>query len=391
MVGLAAKAVGTAARYWIANDVYGGAADATSYHFIGKRYAGQLYTGKKSLLEIVPHSEGTKFIEELTGLLYSMVGSSRLAGFFWYSLFGYVGVLLIVGAAARVLPNAHSQRYAWLCFLMPSLVYWPSSVGKEAWLSFMLGLVSFGAAAIWRGRVRAGVAFVAMGALGAAMVRPHMALMFLSGLVIASVVAVGSRRFNIDNVRRRGTYIAILVVGIAALGVVGRLTLQFLTAEDETTTTSVTRTVGDIINEVGRRTDGGGSAFNPVEIAGPVDYPEAVVRTLTRPLLHEANSFATLIPAVEMTFFVVLCAASWRRVARAPKLMLTSPFVMFAFSICIMFGLVWASFSNMAILVRQRSLVMPFLLLLPCLPVLGVPRAAPAHDSRPLWVTASAR
>ena len=34
---------------------------------------------------------------------------------------------------------------------------------------------------------------------------------------------------------------------------------------------------------------------------------------------------------------------------------------------------------------------MDVLLLLPCLRVVGVPRAAPAHDSRPLWVTAAAR
>lgn len=392
-LGLLAKAAGTLARYWIANDVYGGAADATNYHYVGKRLAGRLYTGKMSVWEILPHSQGTKFIEEFTGFLYSLVGSSRLAGFLWYGVLGYFGVLLVVRAAVRSVPGLEARKYAWLCVLMPSLVYWPSSVGKEAWLSFTLGVLTLGASRLWLGRVRAGLPWVVVGAAGAAMVRPHMALMFLAGMVLAMLVAAGSRRLRRGAVaipRRRLTNSVLLIVGLGALALVGRVTLQFLNADEESGK-SVTRTITDIIDEAARRTDEGGSSFKPVEIGGPLDYPEAVVRTLTRPMLYEARSFATLLPAVEMTFLLGLCAIGWRRLVRAPLLMVTSPFIMYALSICIMFGLVWSSFGNMAILVRQRSLVVPYLLLLPCLPLRSKSadaHTAPLTDVHQLWLSA---
>lgn len=87
-IGLLAKTAGTLARYWIANDVYGGAANVTNYHYVGKSLAGRLYTGRLSAWEIIPHSQGTKFVQEVTGLLYSMTGSSRLAGFLWFGMLG---------------------------------------------------------------------------------------------------------------------------------------------------------------------------------------------------------------------------------------------------------------------------------------------------------------
>lgn len=390
-IGLLAKTAGTLARYWIANDVYGGAADATNYHYVGKSLAGRLYTGRLSAWEIIPHSQGTKFVQEVTGLLYSMTGSSRLAGFLWFGMFGYFGVLLVVRAAAVSVRGLMTVRYAWLCLLMPSLMYWPSSVGKEAWLSFTLGVLTLGASRLWLGRVRAGLPWVLLGSVGTAMVRPHMALMYLAGLVLATAVSLVVRRTNTQALtRRRWTSVVLLILGIAALGLMGRVTLQFLNADEETNQ-SVTRTISDIIDEAGQRTGSGGSSFTPVRISGPLDYPEAVVRTLTRPLFYEATSFATLLPAVEMTFFLCLCIANWRRVLRAPQTMITTPFVMYALSICIMFGLVWSSFGNMAILVRQRSLVVPFLLLLTCLPDSAVkprsPSTTPLTDERQLWVT----
>lgn len=389
-LGLMIKAVGTLARYWIANEVYGGAADATNYHYVGKRLAGRLYTGKLSVWEMIPHSQGTKFIEELTGFLYSMVGSSRLAGFLWFGMLGYFGVLLVVRATVRSIPGMLSTRYMWLCVLMPSLVYWPSSVGKEAWISLALGMVTLGASRIWLGRVRAGLPWVAAGVTGTAMVRPHMAMMFSAGLVLALTVALGARRWRgAGRPQRRLTSALLLLLGIGALTLVGRITLQFLDTEEETNK-PVSKSIVDVINEAGQRTTAGGSSFQPVEIAGPIDYPEAVLRTLTRPLLYEANSFATLLPAVEMTFLVGLIMVNWRRLLRLPWLMVTSPFVMYGVSICIMFGLVWSSFGNLAILVRQRSLVMPFLLLLPCLPLSGAKRRndeSPITDERQLWLS----
>mgnify|MGYP001370261841 CR=1 FL=1 len=366
LTGLVAKAAGTAARYWVANDAYGGAADASQYHETGKELAGQLYDGTRSIVETIPHTQGTRFIGELTGLLYSLVGSSRLAAFFWFGLLGYLGVLLMVKAAVLAVPGLAAERYAWLCFLMPSLVFWPSSIGKEAWLSLTLGAVSLGVARVFGRRARVGIAWIAAGSVGSAMVRPHMALLGIAGLALAAVVAAFSNRVG-DNIRRRRpVVIAITLISLAGLTLIGKLTLQFLNPDDDGSA-SLSNQVTNILDSATERTTAAGSSFEPIKISGPADYPEAIVRTLTRPLLYEASNIATLLPALEMTFYVGLCAVSWRRIARLPKVLLRSPYMVYALTTLLLFGLGWSSFGNLAILVRQRSLVMPFLLLLPCL------------------------
>jgi hypothetical protein len=51
-----------------------------------------------------------------------------------------------------------------------------------------------------------------------------------------------------------------------------------------------------------------------------------------------------------------------------PRTILTVPFVAFAMTTLFAAGLAYASFANLGILTRQKSLVFPLLLLLPCLP-----------------------
>ena len=70
------------------------------------------------------------------------------------------------------IPDGNRRSYARLLFFLPSMLYWPSSIGKEAWMLFTLGLAAFGTARLltgrtWRGLALAGVGHVA-GRAGAA-------------------------------------------------------------------------------------------------------------------------------------------------------------------------------------------------------------------------------
>jgi hypothetical protein len=326
-------------------------------------------------------TQGTRFIGELTGLLYSIVGSSRLAAFVWFGLLGYLGVLLTVKAAVVAVPGLATRRYAWLCFLAPSLIFWPSSIGKEAWLSLMFGATALGAARVFTGRARTGVVWIVCGAVGAAMVRPHMALLGVGGLVVAALLGLVGRRVGPASRGGRPAIVIVTLLALVALVGLGRATLEFLNPDDDGST-SVSGQITDILNSAGERTDEGGSSFTPVEIGGPVDYPEAILRTLTRPLAHEIVNVETMLPALEMTCYVGLCLVSWRRIIRLPLVMVRSPFVAYAAVVCLMFGLGWASFGNLAVLVRQRSLVFALMLLLPCLP--APPPPAPTNPHRGL-------
>lgn len=369
MVGLLAKLGGTIARYYVATDAYGGQADSTTYHQVGKTIAGELYHGKISIVELMPHTTGSRFISELAGLIYSMVGSSKLAGFMWFALMGYAGVVLCVKAACIAVPGLAMARYGWLCFLMPSIVFWPSGIGKEAWMSLTLGAISLGAAYLFTGRVERSFVWMAAGAVASAMVRPHMTAMWLGGVALALIWAMLAGRLNGG---RQSSRVAMGAVGLAtllALVVIANITLNYLNPPGEDSTVSVTSQVTSIFTTAGERTEEGGSEFTPVVITGPLDYPEAILRTLSRPLLYEADSLTSLLPALEMTFLVLLLALSWPRVIGLPRALRRNPYVLFCMLVCIMFGLAFSTFANLAILVRQRSLVMPMMLILPCLPV----------------------
>ena len=371
MLGLVAKLGGTLARYWVAVDAYGGAADSSSYHQAGRLIAGAAHNGSLTIVDLIPHSQGTKFINELTGLLYTFAGSSKLAGFLWFAALGYVGVVFSVKAACIAVPGLLKRRYALLCFLMPSIVFWPSGTGKEAWMSLCLGAVSVGAARLFSGgSIGRVVLWIGLGAGGAAMVRPHMAAIWLAGVVLALVWAVVTGRVGVTEQRtdgRRAVLIGVTLVSMVALVGLSQVTLKYLNPPSESEA-SVSDQVSNVFDLTTKRTSGGGSELETVNVTGPLDYPEAIVRTLTRPMLYEASSLATLLPALEMTFFVAMLLYGWRSVLGLPRQLLRTPFVVYSTLVCIMFGLAFTTLANLAILVRQRSLVMPALLLLCCLP-----------------------
>jgi hypothetical protein len=343
-----------------------------------------MHDGSITIIDLIPHSYGTKFINELTGFIYTFVGSSNLAGFLWFAMIGYVGVVLSVKAACIAVPGLLKRRYAALCFLMPSIVFWPSGIGKEAWMSLCLGAVSIGAARLFTGgAISRVVLWIGLGAGGAAMVRPHMAAIWLAAVVLALIWGLLSGRVGAagqPNANRRVVLIIVTLVAMVALVGIAQVTLKYLNPPSEQEG-SVGDQVSNVFERTTRNSSGGGSEIEPIVISGPLDYPEAIVRTLTRPMLYEANSIATLLPALEMTFFLFMMLYGWRSVINLPRQLLRSPFVMYAVLVCMMFGLAFTTLANLAILVRQRSLVMPALLLFCCLPERVPKRPAPVPQS----------
>ncbi|HNJ97015.1 MAG TPA: hypothetical protein PLV13_02740, partial [Ilumatobacteraceae bacterium] len=91
-------------------------------------------------------------------------------------------------------------------------------------------------------------------------------------------------------------------------------------------------------------------------------------RTLTRPFIWEVSKVATVLAGVEATLVLVLLVVNVRRLLALPRLMNRYPFVTYCVFVCCLAALAMTTFGNLAILVRQRSLVMPALLLLVCLP-----------------------
>jgi hypothetical protein len=369
--GLLVKLAGTLARYWVGFEAYEGGIDASRYHQFAAEAAGKVWSGEENFVTVLPRSTGTPFLEHFTAFVYTLSGSSQLAGFITFSFLAYLGTVLMVKAAVIAVPNLAASRYAWLCVLFPSIVYWPSSIGKEATIFLGLGVATYGIGTLFAyGRWIRPVVLIGAGLGFTSLVRPHIAGIWVAAAVPGLVVALlGRSRSNPSRGQRRlgrlGAF-AVLVVALAGISMLAGATVRYLDPdEDEVSSTSVTQ----ILEETSRRTSEAGSRFTPPSVASPTDWPAAIARTLTRPLPLEARGLAQLISSAEMMALLGLYAISWRRLLNLPRLLVTNPYVTFTVTAVALVGLAYSSFANLGVLTRQKSLIFPLLVLLPCLPV----------------------
>ena len=185
--GLAVKFAGAIAGYNVRFDAYGGSADAGRYHDAGKLIAGQFHDGTIGIFGLIPSGTNTEFVEDLTGLVYAVFGTSRLGGFMVFTWMSFWGLVFFVKAAHHAIGGFATRRYAIAVFFFPSLVYWGSSIGKEAFVGLCLGLATYGASLVLtrRGGVPRGFVLLAAGLIGAAYVRPHFAAIWAGAILIA--------------------------------------------------------------------------------------------------------------------------------------------------------------------------------------------------------------
>ena len=95
------------------------------------------------------------------------------------------------------LPDADHRRYALLIFLWPTMLFWPSSIGKDCWMVFTLGIGALGAARVLMRRP-GGYTLLVVGTLLGSLVRPHVALLELVAFGLAFLIGRQPDR------RRRG-------------------------------------------------------------------------------------------------------------------------------------------------------------------------------------------
>jgi hypothetical protein len=372
-LGLAAKFAGAAVRFFVAFDVYGGNSDAQQYHKYARAAAADVWAGRANVSTILPSGTGTQFMDRFTAFLYTFTGYSKLAAFLLFSWFAFWGVAFFVKAACIAVPGLQRRRYATLCMLAPTLVYWPSSIGKEAYMIFWLGLAAYGIAMMLsrRGLLKP-VIVITLGLAGATAVRPHMAGLFIAGLLPALLVVLIRGRDG--RVRERGlgfdrvALAVVLVIALAALAVVGTATVRYLNPSGDDTVATSDR-ISNILTETTRRTSDGDSNFAPPSVSGPLDWPYASLRTLTRPLPTEAQGIGQLLSAAEIIALLGLCTAAYKRVLRLPGLLISNPYITFAMIVMFFGGLAYSTFANLGLLTRQRSLLFPMMLLVPCLPL----------------------
>ena len=184
MAAVSAKLLAAMLRFYVSFEVYGNS-DSLQYHEAGKLLAPSFRSGHFDP-GLGPIS-GTVFMKVVTGIVYALFGVSRESAFFVFAWISFLGLVLLARAFRIAIPNGDSRRYLILVLFLPSLLYWPSAIGKEAWMMLAIGLCAYGVACLLRGRI-SGVVSLCLGLLACVVVRPHIGLLVFIGLVLALLV-----------------------------------------------------------------------------------------------------------------------------------------------------------------------------------------------------------
>lgn len=348
-----AKLVGSSLRYYVLEFIYNGSGDAGRYHGFALVIADTWRNlSVPDITAVAFGSEGTRFTAWATGLLYGPYEPSMLGGFWIHAMLAFIGQLFFYLAFRTAAPDNRWKRFAILIFFWPTLIYWPSSIGKESLILLFLGIGAWAVAHLYRNYALRWLPFIAAAAFMVSMVRVHVAAIFAVAAILA--VLFENRKVRAPPPHRR---ILILVIGAAvalplAFGVADQfgVDLEEVSLED----------VDPVFANVQGMTGQGGSAVSGGVITSPVDIPAGVLKVLFRPLPYEARNLQMLISSLEGTALLVLMLWQTPNMVRNRRLLRQSPFLLFCIAYSAFFIWAWSAILNLGILARQRSLVFPF-------------------------------
>ena len=357
---LLVKLVASLVRYYIDFVYYHGVADAAGYYGKGLALSEQFRAGVFHL-NLHTFTGSSTFTYLISAAVLTIIGPSKLGGFLVFSWLGFWGLFFFYRAFVIAVPEGRRRQYAALTFFMPTLLFWPSEIGKEAWMMLSLGLAAYGAAVAlarspWRGLLAS-----ALGLWLASLVRPHMAAMLVLAMAVGFLVRKPKSELRQLAPVVKGLGLAL--VGILAFVLV-RKASAFLAQAGVTVGGGLTHAVDQLV----ARTGGGGSGFEPSILTSPIHAPIDIVTVLYRPLLFEANSITSLAAALEGSFLLVLTVVRFRWIIAAARSVRRQPYVAVALAYTIMFLIAFSVFANYGTLVRERSQLLPLFFVLLCVP-----------------------
>ncbi len=357
---LLVKLLGALVRYYVTLSFLGNA-DANVYHDAGTQLAPMFrrfeFSGP-AFDEVVPFFTGSPFIRLVTGIVYTFTGTAKLGGFLVFAWLGFLGLCLCYRAFRIAVPGGNHRLYAALVFFLPSLVFWPSSIGKDAWMQLTIGVTLYGAALVLTHRP-AGYLILALGLWGTAMVRPHIALILFLALFVALLMRRSRRPGSGPSVGK--------LVGVGILVIFGAFLLNKTGSYFEVGQLD-TGGVSEALTQGEQGSSQGGSQFNAVRVTSPVQYPLALVTVVFRPFPFEAHSLVALLAASEGMLLLFLFLRAPGRLLLQLRQAVRVPYAAFAITYTLLFAFAFSVISNFGILVRQRAQLLPLVVVLLCVP-----------------------
>ncbi|NNF63665.1 MAG: hypothetical protein HKN07_05335 [Acidimicrobiia bacterium] len=351
--GFMAKLVGAYLRWYVLIVVYRGSGDAIGYHSRGQLYADVIRSFQ--VPEIQNFGSGTKFMYLLSGISYVPYKPSLFGSFVLFGSFAFLGQILFYVAFRNSFAKIRWRWYAIAIFFLPSIIFWPASIGKESVMYISIGIAAWGVSKLLQDYRIIWVIPIAFGLGLTGGVRIHMAAL------VAGALAVTVMWAKTPKIRGAGSRrLAMVVVGLAGMGLLVSLTA----ANFDIVLSTEELDVDPFLQTLESTTSTGGSQVEGEPIRSPADVPEGTLRVLFRPLPNEADNAQALAASLESAVLLLLT------ILRAPAMVREfihsrrRPYFAYAVVYTAGFVVAFSTFLNLGLLARQRSQVLPFLLIL---------------------------
>lgn len=348
------KMLGATGRYWVLYGLYSGA-DASRYHADGKLLAQALSeAGFSALTGYAIPGSGT--ISVATGLLYSVLPSSLPAAYLFYATLGFGGSVFFYRAFRVAFPDAKPAFYTQIIFFLPSILFWPSSVGKESLVFFGSGIAAYGFAQYARRSRLWDLVVAGLGMGTIYLPRPHFAAFML---VAAGIGVLLFRRVDTARSLLATIVVAGLIVGFGLPLI--RTGGEYIGIQWERGVWEETEAVFEYRQELATT---GGSAFVPVDPFTLQGVVAAPVTILLRPFLWEVDNAQAMVSALESILWLGLFVARGRFLVANLRTVRTNPMVVFALVYSALLIVALTVAGNFGIIARQRVAVLPFVWML---------------------------
>lgn len=348
------------AQIFVVDHFYNGVADWVVYLHQGSILASNWRAGRLTLAGSgITGIVGDGSVSIAAGIVMTIVGPDELAAFFVFAWLAFVGTVFFYRAFAVTFPEANRRRYALLVFFLPSLLFWTADVSKEAMMMVSLGLVSYGAALVFS-RARGGYPLLVLGfALGVG-VRPDQLVLLLVGFALAMLWRTPGRRRAAPAAR---LVTALLFVATVVV-VTGFATARLIHSEGAGLIGTLQR--------VASNNQGSGFGFGSslgAYSANPIFYPRDIYNVLFNPMLFNAHGAARILAALENTVLLVLIVVSLPRLRMVLRASRQRPYVLMTLIYSVAFIYAFAALGNLGLIIRERTLLLPLLIVPLAIPV----------------------
>jgi hypothetical protein len=377
LIGLAIRLVFALVHLAVGLQFYRGQVDLVGYHRVAIVHGIGLLRSPLAVLSSAFTMEISDVPPPLLGIFYLFVGPSLPGMLFLSAIVGFIGSYLFLRAFQSGFASERSQPFlAFGFFFFPSLAFWPGLLGKDCWTFFFLGWVTYLFARLFKGfrlRYLLGLG-VSLGALG--QIRPPLAA---ATALVGGCVWYFSWRPRGPAAILKPVGLALSVAAVAAV-VIG-ITSAYLRERVQQLELSLSAlqsllNVG-IAKHVGLSTDphaGGSSldiAIHEASLGALLRYlPEGITTFLFRPIIFEAHHVIAVAAALEGTLFLLLLFWRRRNLIAAMRSMFANPFVAFCIGTFVLLTLMLSFERNLGVIVRHRTMVLPFVMMLMAVPLL---------------------